>query len=185
MFNEVLKEASSKMEKALSHLKDEFKSVRTGRASISIFDNVKVDYYGSPTPLSGVATLSAPEPRLIVIQPWEASMIQPIEKAIMNSNMGFNPQNDGKVIRIPIPTLTEERRKEFVKMVKKMGEEAKVAIRNIRRDANDSLKSLEKDKDISEDDCKKGTEKVQDITKDYEKKIDAAIEQKEKEIMEI
>ncbi|MCD8492467.1 MAG: ribosome-recycling factor [Geovibrio sp.] len=109
------------MEKALNHLKDEFKAVRTGRASVSVFDNVKVDYYGTPTPLSGVATLSAPEPRLILIQPWDASLIPAIEKAIMASNLGYNPQNDGKVVRIPIPQLTEERRKEFVKLVKKNG----------------------------------------------------------------
>ena len=185
MLNTVLSEASAKMEKALNHLKDEFKAVRTGRASISVFDNVRVDYYGTPTPLSGVATLSAPEPRLILIQPWEATLIPAIEKAIQTSSLGFNPQNDGKVIRIPIPQLTEERRKEFVKLVKKMGEESKVAVRNIRRDANEQLKQLEKDKDISEDDCKKGQDKVQETTNEYVKKIDIAIESKEKEIMEI
>ncbi|WP_265821986.1 ribosome recycling factor [Geovibrio ferrireducens] len=185
MLNKALNEASSKMEKALNHLKDEFKAVRTGRASVSVFDNVKVDYYGTPTPLSGVATLSAPEPRLILIQPWDASLIPAIEKAIMASNLGYNPQNDGKVVRIPIPQLTEERRKEFVKLVKKMGEDTKVAVRNIRRDANDELKKLEKDKAISEDDCKKGQDKVQEITNDFVKKIDAALDHKEKEIMEI
>lgn len=185
MLDKVINEASSKMEKALAHLKEEFKTVRTGRASVSVFDNIKVDYYGNPTPLSGVATLSAPEPRLILIQPWEPSLIPAIEKAIQGGNLGFNPQNDGKVVRIPIPSLTEERRKEFVKLTKKMGEDSKVAVRNIRRDANEHLKQLEKDKAISEDDNKKGQEKVQNITNDYVKKIDAAIEHKEKEIMEI
>jgi ribosome recycling factor len=185
MLDTVINEASTKMEKALTHLKEEFKTVRTGRASVAVFDNIKVDYYGTPTALSGVATLSAPEPRLILIQPWETSLIPAIEKAIMASSLGYNPQNDGRVVRIPIPALTEERRKEFVKLTKKMGEDAKVAVRNIRRDANESLKQLEKDKAISEDDNKKGQEKIQNITNDFVKKIDTAIDAKEKEIMEI
>ena len=181
----VMKEMKERMEKTISHYKDELKSVRTGRASISMLDNVKIDYYGTPTPLSGVATLSAPEPRLITISPWDMSMIAPIEKAIMNANMGFNPANDGKMIRIPVPQLTEERRKEFVKLVKKMSEDTKVAVRNLRREANDKIKKLEKDKEISEDDSKKYLDQIQHTTDDYIKNVDSVTEAKEKEIMEI
>lgn len=140
MPSSVIKETKDRMDKTIVHYKEELKSVRTGRASISMFDNVTVDYYGSPTPLNGVATLSAPEPRLITISPWDATIIPAIEKAIQNSNMGFNPSNDGKMIRIPVPQLTEERRKEIVKLVKKMAEDNKVAVRNLRRDANDKIK---------------------------------------------
>jgi ribosome recycling factor len=185
MPNSVLNELKDRMDKTVNHYKEELKSVRTGRASISMFDNVKVDYYGAPTPLAGVATLSAPEPRLITIQPWDATIIPEIEKAIQNSNMGFNPGNDGKIIRIPIPQLTEERRKEIAKLVKKMAEENKVAIRNLRRDGNDKIKKLEKDKEISEDDSKKYVDQIQDITNDFIKVIDEVTAAKEKEVMEI
>lgn len=185
MINMVLDETKEKMEKTLNHYKEELKSVRTGRASVSLFDGIRVDYYGTPTPLSGVATISTPEARLIVISPWDATIIPTIEKAILNGNMGFNPSNDGKIIRIPIPPLTEERRKEFVKMIKKMSEDTKVAIRNERRDANDSLKKLEKDKEISEDDLKKAQDKVQVVTDEFIKKVDVVTEAKEKDIMEI
>ncbi|MGE4318678.1 MAG: ribosome recycling factor [Deferribacterales bacterium] len=181
----VMQETKEKMEKTIHHYKEELKSIRTGRASIAMMDNVKVDYYGTPTPLSGVATLSAPEPRLITIAPWDASMIAPIEKAILNANMGFNPSNDGKIIRIPVPQLTEERRKEFVKHVKKMAEDTKVAVRNLRREANDRIKKLEKDKEISEDDSKKFLDQIQHVTDDYIKNVDTVTEAKEKEIMEI
>lgn len=181
----VIKDMKDKMDKTISHFRDELKAIRTGRASIAMFDNVTVDYYGSPTPLNGVATLSAPEPRLITIQPWDASIIGAIEKAILNSNMGFNPSNDGKIIRIPVPQLTEERRKEIVKMVKKMAEDNKVAIRNLRRDGNDKVKKMEKDKEISEDDSKKYVDQIQTATDEYIKKVDEVAAAKEKEVMEI
>jgi len=181
----VINDMKDKMDKTIAHYKEELKSMRTGRASISMFDNVKVDYYGAPTPLSGVATLSAPEPRLITVQPWDVTIIPDIEKAIQNANMGFNPSNDGKIIRIPIPQLTEERRKEIVKMVKKMAEDNKVAVRNLRRDGNDKIKKLEKDKEISEDESKKYVDQIQDITNDYIKKVDEVTVAKEKEVMEI
>lgn len=173
------------VEKSISFYKEELKGVRTGRASAAMFENIKIDYYGTPTPLSGVASLSAPEPRLVTITPWDASQISAIEKAIQSSQMGFNPSNDGKIIRIVFPQLTEERRKELVKIVKKMGEDAKVAVRNERRDANDKIKKREKDKEISEDDAKKLQDKVQNITDDAVKKIDDITALKEKDIMEI
>lgn len=182
---EIIKEFAEAAEKRISHYKEELKGVRTGRASISMFDNIKVDYYGAMTALSNVATLSSPEPRLVTIAPWETSMITPIEKAIMNSQMGLNPSNDGKVIRVPFPALTEERRKELAKVVKKIGEEVKVSVRNERRDANDKLKKSEKDKEISEDELKKLMDDIQKATDEYIKKIDEITAQKEKEIMEI
>lgn len=181
----VIKGFNDSVDKRINHYKEELKGVRTGRASISMFDNIKVDYYGSKLPLSGVATLSSPEPRLVTIAPWESSMIVPIEKAIQSSQMGFNPSNDGKIIRVPFPQLTEERRKDLVKIVKKMGEEAKVAIRNERRDANDKIKKQEKDKEISEDDSKKLADDVQKSTDNFIKKIDEMTVLKEKEIMDI
>ncbi|MCX8084307.1 MAG: ribosome recycling factor [Calditerrivibrio sp.] len=184
MINDVYSKTKEKMEKTLEHYRAELKSVRTGRASVSLFDNVKVDYYGTPTPLSQVATLNA-EARMITIQPWEPNMIKNIEKAILSSNLGLTPSNDGRVIRVPIPPLTEERRKELVKLVKKLAEEAKVAIRNERRDAIEKLKKMEKDKQISEDDNKKGSDQIQKLTDDYIKKIDEVTEKKEREIMEI
>ena len=183
--SEVVNELKERIEKRISYYKEELKGVRTGRASVSMFDNIKVDYYGTMTPLSGVATLSAPEPRLVTITPWDASMIKTIEKAILASQMGFNPSNDGKVIRVPFPQLTEERRKELVKIVKKMGEEAKISIRNERRDANDKVKKQEKNKEISEDDAKKLQDDIQKLTDTSIKKIDEITEAKEKEVMEI
>ncbi|WP_242347825.1 ribosome recycling factor [Mucispirillum schaedleri] len=183
--SEVVKEFKNSVEKSISFYKEELKGVRTGRASVAMFENIKVDYYGTPTPLTGVASLSAPEPRLVTISPWDASQIAAIEKAIQNSQMGFNPSNDGKIIRVPFPQLTEERRKELVKIVKKMGEDAKVAIRNERRDANDKIKKQEKDKEISEDNAKKLQDDVQKVTDDAVKKIDDITALKEKEVMEI
>lgn len=183
--SDVMQEIKEKMEKTILHYKEELKSIRTGRAHISMFDNIKVDYYGTPTALSGVATLSAPEPRLITIAPWDASMIPPIEKAIQNANMGFNPSNDGKIVRIPVPQLTEERRKELAKHVKKLAEDTKVAVRNLRREANDKIKKQEKDKEISEDDSKKLLDQMQTVTDNYIKSVDTITEAKEKEIMEI
>lgn len=185
MPNSVIKDMKDKMDKSIDYYRDELKAIRTGRASIAMFDNVTVDYYGNPTPLNGVATLSAPEARLITISPWDVSLIPVIEKAIQNSNMGFNPSNDGKIIRIPVPQLTEERRKEIVKLVKKMAEDAKIAVRNLRRDGNDKIKKLEKDKEISEDDSKKYVDQVQTITDEYIKKVDEVTAAKEKEVMEI
>ncbi len=182
---DAVKEFKESIEKTLSFYKEELKGVRTGRASVAMFDNIKVDYYGTPTPLAGVATLSAPEPRLVTITPWDANMIKEIEKAVLNSQMGFNPSNDGKVIRVPFPQLTEERRKELVKIVKKMGEDAKVAIRNERRDANEKIKKQEKNKEISEDESKKLQDDVQKQTDIAIKKIDEITDAKEKEVMEI
>ncbi len=173
------------MKATIEGLKRDFTSIRTGRASLSLFDGINVDYYGTPTPLNQVATLNIPEPRMITVQPWEVKLIGDIERAILKSDLGLTPANDGKIIRIPIPQLTEERRKELVKMVKKRGEECKVAIRNIRRDANDQVKKLEKDKEISEDEMKKDLDEVQKMTDNYIKKVDETIEHKEQEVMEV
>lgn len=185
MPSEVISKASRTMEKTIEALKKDFTRVRTGRASVSLFDDIRVDYYGTPTPLSQVGTLTVPEPRLITIQPWEKKLLPDIERAILKSDLGLNPISDGQLIRIVIPALTEERRKEMVKAVKKMGEEAKIAVRNIRRDANDALKKQEKDKEISEDQLKRGEKEVQDLTDAYIKKVDEVVLVKEKEILEI
>jgi len=181
----VVKEAEAKMEKTLSSLKADLSKVRTGRASLALFDDIRVDYYGTPTPLNQMATLAVPEPRLITIQPWDTSVIGEIEKAILKSELGVTPANDGKIIRITIPRLTEERRKELVKVVKKMSEGAKVSVRNVRREANDELKVLEKDKKISQDQLHQMMEKVQVSTDKYIKKVDEVLTAKEKEILEI
>jgi ribosome recycling factor len=181
----VLSDMKSHMEKTLAVLKNEFQKIRTGRATTGILDSVKVDYYGNPSAISQVATLAIPEPRTITIAPWEAKMIGPIEKAILNANIGLTPGNDGKVIRLNLPPLTEERRKEIVKDLKKKAEDDKVALRNIRRDAMDKLKKLEKDKAITEDDLKKYEKEVQDVTKGFEARIDEAVAHKEKEVMEV
>jgi len=181
----ILDDMKTHMEKTLGVLKNEFQKIRTGRATTSILDSVKVDYYGNPSAISQVATLAIPEPRTITIAPWEAKMIGPIEKAILNSNIGLTPSNDGKTIRLNLPPLTEERRKEIVKDLKKKAEEDKVALRNIRRDAIDKLKKLEKDKGITEDELKKYEKDVQDATKSYEAKMDEAVAHKEKEVMEV
>lgn len=185
MLDEVFMLVEEKMEKTLLHFGEELKTVRTGRASSSMFEKVTMDYYGAPTPLPQVATINVPEARLITISPFDPSLIKDIEKAILNSGMGFNPSNDGKIIRIPVPQLTEERRRDLVKLVKKMGEDAKLAIRNERRDGNDKTKKLEKDKDISEDDSKRGIENIQELTNEYIKKVDTIAELKEKDIMAI
>lgn len=185
MDEKVVKEAEAKMEKTLSSLKADLSKVRTGRASLALFDDIRVDYYGTPTPLNQMATLAVPEPRLITIQPWDTSVIGEIEKAILKSELGVTPANDGKIIRITIPRLTEERRKELVKVVKKMSEGAKVSVRNVRREANDELKVLEKDKKISQDQLHQMMEKVQVSTDKYIKKVDEVLTAKEKEILEI
>lgn len=181
----VLDDMKTHMEKTLGVLKNEFQKIRTGRASTGILDSVKVDYYGNPSTLSQIATLAVPEPRTITISPWESKMIGPIEKAIMNSNIGLTPSNDGKLIRLNLPPLTEERRKEIVKDLKKKAEEDKIAIRNIRRDAMDKMKKLEKDKAITEDELKKYEKDIQDATKAFEAKVDEAVAHKEKEVMEV
>jgi ribosome recycling factor len=185
MDDKVVKETEGKMEKTLASLKSDLNKVRTGRASLALFDDVRIDYYGTPTPLNQVATLAVPEPRMITIQPWDTSVTAEIEKAILKSELGLNPMNDGKIIRIPIPRLTEERRKDLVKVVKKMGEGAKVSVRNIRREANDQIKNLEKNKKISQDDLHQLIDKVQTFTDKYIEKTDEILSAKEKEIMEI
>jgi ribosome recycling factor len=178
-------EAASRMEKTLSSLKTDLNKIRTGRASLALFDDIRVDYYGTPTPLNQMATLSVPEPRLITLQPWDTSAIGEIEKAILKSELGVTPASDGKMIRINIPRLTEERRKELVKVVRKMAEGAKVAIRNIRREANDQLKGLEKNKKISQDELHQWMDKVQKSTDQLIEKVDGVLAAKEKEILEI
>jgi len=185
MDEKIMKDVEAKMEKTLSSLKADLNKVRTGRASLALFDDIRVDYYGTPTPLNQMATLSVPEPRLITIQPWDTSIISEIEKAILKSELGVTPASDGKIIRITIPRLTEERRKELVKVVKKMAEGTKVAVRNIRREANDQLKGLEKDKKISQDQLRQWMDKVQTSTDKFIKKVDEVLAAKEKEILEI
>jgi len=172
------------MGKSIDVLKSEFKKVRTGRASLALLDGIRVNYYGTPTPLNQIASLSIPQSRLIVIQPWDQTSIGEIEKEILKSELGLTPITDGKVIRMTIPALTEARRKELVKLVRKMVEEYKVAIRNIRRDANDLLKRFEKDREISEDDLFKAQDQVQKITNDYIQLANQACQEKEKEILE-
>lgn len=181
----VIKEARSKMERAIESYRSELTKLRTGRATISIFEDVKADYYGTPTPINQMANISAPEPRLITIQPWDISQLPVIEKAIIQSDLGLNPSNDGKVIRISIPSLTEERRRDLVKIAKKYSEECRVSIRNSRRDANDLLKEMEKEKLISQDDLKKGQHDIQDLTGVEIAKVDEVLSVKESEIMEI
>lgn len=185
MYDEIISSAKSGMSKAIDAMKKDLAKVRTGRASTSLLDEVMVDYYGTPTPLNQVGTLSVPEARLITIQPWEKSIIPAIEKGILKSDLGLTPNSDGQLVRISIPPLTEERRKEMVKMAKRIGEDAKIAIRNARRDANEGLKKLEKEKEISEDELKRGEKDVQEITDANVKKVDEIIDQKEKEVLEI
>ena len=183
--DERLQQYNNKMQKSFDNLLKEFGSVRAGRANPHVLDKLKVDYYGTPTGLQQVANISVPEPRMLLIQPWEANMVRVIEKAILTSDLGINPSNDGKVIRLTFPELTEERRKELAKDVKKKGENTKVAVRNIRRDANETFKKMEKAGEMSEDDLKLGTEKIQKITDKMIEKIDAAVENKTKEIMTV
>jgi len=185
MIADVKSNASAGMAKALESFKRDLSKVRTGRASLSLLDDIKVDYYGTPTPLNQVGSMAVPEPRLITIQPWEKNLIGDIEKAILKADLGLNPSSDGQVIRLVFPPLTEERRKEMVKQVKRMGEDAKVGIRSVRREANDTLKKLEKDKDITEDEQKRGEKEIQDLTDDYVARVDKVIEEKEKDLMEI
>lgn len=182
---EIESNSRTRMEKVLTDLQHAMASIRTGRASVSILDAIKVDYYGTPTPLNQVATLHVPEPSMITAQPWDSSLIGPIEKAIRASDLGLNPQNDGKLIRIPIPPLTQERRKDLVKHLHTIAEDHRVALRNIRRDGNESVKKLLKDKAISEDDERRGHDEIQKMTDAQMQKLDAAAKAKEKEILEI
>jgi ribosome recycling factor len=181
----LMKETSARMERSIEAFRKELGKVRTGRASFSLLDGVKVDYYGTLTPLQQVGTLSVPESRLITVTPWDTKMIGPIEKAIQGSGLGLNPSSDGKTVRIPIPPLTEERRKELAKVVRKMGEDARVAVRNIRREAIEKLKEREKKKEISEDVVKRGQERIQKETDAHVKKIDEILKSKEQEILEV
>ncbi len=182
--DDVYETAEDKMKKAVASLQRDLATLRAGRASPSLVEKLEVDYYGTPTPLYQIAGISAPEPRLLVIQPWDKNAINDIEKAIMKSELGLNPNNDGSVIRLAIPQLTEERRKELVKFVRKKAEESRVAVRNIRREANDTLKDREKASQISEDDCKRSQDEIQNLTDKYIQEVDQVMEQKEKEIME-
>lgn len=183
--NAVLTQAKSNMAKAIESLERNFGRVRTGRASLTLLDGIRVDYYGTPTPLSQVASLTIPEPRLIVVQPWETNLLSAIERSILQSDMGLTPSNDGKAVRIPIPKLSEERRKDLAKTVKSMTEEARVAIRNIRRDANTALEKLQKDKVISEDDLRRHKDEAQKMTDEFVLKADKAQAKKEAEILEV
>jgi len=182
---EVENHAKSRMDKVLGDLQHEMAGVRTGRASVSLLDNVKADYYGTPTPLNQMGTLHVPDPTLITVQPWDVSQIGSIEKAIRGADLGLNPSNDGKLIRVPIPPLTEERRKDLVKKLHHIAEDHRVAMRNIRRDANEHVKKLLKDKAISEDEDRRAHDEVQKLTDGQIAKLDAAVKTKEKEILEI
>lgn len=183
--NPVISDASERMDKSIEAFRHEISKVRTGKATTALLDGIKVDYYGTPTPLNQVGNVSVLDAHTLNITPWDKSQVNIIEKAILASNLGFNPGNDGTNIRIPVPPLTEERRKEYVKLVKKFGEDAKIALRNIRRDANEHLKKMEKEKELSEDLRHDAEADVQELTNDHTKKIDEIIKNKEEEIMEV
>jgi len=180
-----LQEIEKKMHRALEILEQDFQKVRTGRANPAILDGINVDYYGTPTPLSQVGNITVPDPQMIVITPWEKNMLADIEKEILKSDLGMTPQNDGNIIRLPIPALTEERRKDMVKQIKKMGEDAKISIRNVRRDGNDKLKKMEKAKEISQDDLKLYTTKIQEVTDKFVGESDKVMATKETELMSV
>ncbi|MBU2514070.1 ribosome recycling factor [bacterium] len=183
--DELFKELDRKMENAIEILKKEFQKVRTGRANPAILDNVNVDYYGTPTPINQVGNVSVPDPQMITIAPWEKKMLTEIERAIQKADLGLTPQNDGNIIRLPIPPLTEERRKEMVRQIKKIGENAKIPIRNVRREGNEKLKKMEKNKEISQDDLKQQAEKIQILTDKHVATVDELMAEKEKELMEV
>ena len=182
---DVVNKAQAAMKKTLDHLQQDFSKVRTGRASAAILDPVRVDYYGSPMPINQVASMAVPDPRTIVVQPFEKAMLTPIEKAIREADLGLNPSNDGNVVRVPIPMLTEERRKEIVKTCKKFAEDSRIAIRNIRRDHNEILKKVEKEEHLSEDERKRGEQEIQKVTDRFIKSVDEMTEAKEKEVMAV
>lgn len=185
MIKDILKKAGERMSKAVEHLAIEFNKVRTGKASTGLLEGIKVDYYGTPTPLAQVASINTPDSHSIAVQPWDKSMIPVIEKTILNANLGLNPSSDGNLVRVPIPPLNEERRKELVKMIKKLSEDARIAIRNVRRDEIEHLKKSEKEDHISEDDRKHAEKEMQTLTDKHIKEIDALLTKKEKEIMEV
>jgi len=185
MFKETIKNADVRMAKAVEVVRHELSRIRTGKATTSLLEGIKVDYYGNPTPIGQVGTLSTPDIHTITVQVWDKSAIQAVEKAILNSNLGLNPITDGQLVRIPIPTLNEERRKELVKLIKTKAEDQKVAIRNVRRDAIEHLKKAEKDEHISEDERKRSETEVQKLTDKHIKEVDNIFQQKEKEIMEV
>lgn len=185
MLNEVYKDSEERMKKAVESFSREMAGVRTGKATPKILDGIKVDYYETLTPLNQLASISAPEPKMLIIQPWEKTIIPEIIKALHKADLGLNPMTEANIIRLPIPPLNEERRKEMVKLVKKLGEDGKIAVRNIRRDANDKLKKAEKDSDISEDDLEKGQKQIQEYTDKYIDKLSEMVEFKEKEVMEV
>jgi ribosome recycling factor len=185
MIKDILNDAEDRMQKVEKILISDFATLRAGRATPALLDKVMVDYYGTPTPVNQTANISCPEPRLIMVQPWDKTMLPAIEKAILKSDLGITPSNDGVVIRLTVPQLTEERRKDLVKQCSKKTEESKVAIRNIRRDVNDNIKALEKAKEASEDECKKGLDDAQKLTDKFIKRLDEVLSQKEKEVMEV
>ena len=185
MTKELIQKAKNRMEKVVEDLRRELASVRTGRANISLLDHIKIDYYGTPTPINQVATLAVPEPNMITAQPWDASVLGDIEKVIRSSDLGLNPSNDGKIVRIPIPPLTEERRKQLAKHIGKVLEDHRMAVRNVRRDENDILKKMLKEKQISEDDERKAIEEVQKLTDLYVGKVEELAKKKEEEIMKV
>ena len=185
MINDIKKDAEDRMKKSIEALRQELKKLRTGRAHTSLLDHITVEYYGSEVPLSQVANITIDDPRTLAVSPWEKPMVQVIEKAIMNSDLGLNPTTAGTLIRVPLPPLTEERRKDMIKLVKSEGEGGKVAIRNIRRDANSSIKALLKEKEISEDDERRAEDDIQKLTDKYIAEVDKVLEEKEKDLMEI
>lgn len=185
MVEDILKDAKQSMDQVIDALKKQLLSIRTGRANASMLDAVRVDYYDTPTPLNQVANISTPDPRLIVVKPYEKRLIKDIEKAIVEANLGFNPTNDGEMVRVPLPPLSTERRKEYVKLAKQRCEDGKVAVRAARRDANEMLKAAADERSITDDDESKGKQRVQDLTDQYVKKIDEMLAAKEKEIMEV
>jgi len=184
MLQEIYNQLKKKMDSSLDVFRKNLGGIRTGRASASILDGISVDYYVTPTPLKQVATISIPESRLIAVQPWDVSILKEIEKTILASDLGLTPNNDGKIIRLPIPSLTQERRKELVKIVKRVTEDAKIAVRNIRREGNEQLKKAEKAKNVTEDECRKGVDEIQKITDDCIKNVDEISNKKEKEVLE-
>ena len=185
MLEDIYKDVRRRMEKAVENLREELAKIRTGKATTALLDGIKVEYYGSMVPLKQVANIGTPDIHLITIQPWEKNMLKEIEKAILKSELGLVPTNDGNIIRVPIPKLTEERRIELVKLVKKFGEDSKIAVRNVRRDGNDKVKKMEKNSEITEDEMRKALDKIQEITDEYVEKIDKVVKVKEQEIIEI
>ncbi len=182
---ELKTDAKHRMDGAIHAVKEEFSKIRTGRATPALLDSIRVDYYGQKVPINQVGSVSAPEPRMLVVQPWEKNLLSVIEKEIQKADLGLNPSNDGNIIRIPIPQLSEERRKDLVKLVHRFGEDGKIAVRNVRRDANDHLKKLEKNHEISEDELSVALEEVQKMTDEHIKKVDELVEEKEKEVLEV